>query len=82
MAQVISQRLRSEGAEVLISGRNEDELRRFAAEIGAEVQLCDITDRSQVFALANAAKSRYGGADIDASVEKATGKPRPRSWAD
>jgi 2-hydroxycyclohexanecarboxyl-CoA dehydrogenase len=40
------------------------ELRRFAEEIGGHWALCDITARTEVFALAAAAKARLGRIDI------------------
>jgi NAD(P)-dependent dehydrogenase (short-subunit alcohol dehydrogenase family) len=64
MAQVIARRLRAECVQVMISGRKAEELGRFAAEIGATFTLCDITRRDEVFALASAAKDRFGGIDV------------------
>jgi NAD(P)-dependent dehydrogenase (short-subunit alcohol dehydrogenase family) len=43
MGQVIARRFRDEGAQVVVSGRNLDELERFAAEIGGHAVACDIT---------------------------------------
>ena len=64
MAQVIAGRFAAEGAKVLVAGRHEDELRRFAGEIGGFWALCDITDRAQVFALAEEAGRAMGGLEI------------------
>ena len=64
MAQVIARRLRKEKVEVLVAGRKSDAISVFAAEIGATFALCDITKRDEVFALAETAKSRFGGVDI------------------
>jgi NADP-dependent 3-hydroxy acid dehydrogenase YdfG len=36
MGQVIAQRFRAEGAQVLVAGRHLDELERLAAEIGGQ----------------------------------------------
>ena len=43
MAQVIARRFASEGANVVVSGRNEDELKAFSDQIGGSYILCDIT---------------------------------------
>ncbi|WP_293903197.1 SDR family oxidoreductase [Phenylobacterium sp.] len=64
MGQVIARRFAEEGAKVLVAGRREDELARFAGEIGGHWALCDITRRDDVFALAETAKSRLGGVQI------------------
>ncbi len=60
MAQVIARRFTDEGAKVLVAGRKDDELARFAEEIGGEWAHCDLTDRDQVFALAETAKAKLG----------------------
>jgi len=64
MGQVIARRFADEGAKVMVAGRHQDELARFAGEIGGEWALCDITKRDQVFALADAAKAKLGGVHI------------------
>lgn len=64
MGQVIARRFREEGAKVLVAGRKDDELARFAGEIGGEWAHCDITRRDEVFALADAAKRKLGGVHI------------------
>jgi NAD(P)-dependent dehydrogenase (short-subunit alcohol dehydrogenase family) len=64
MGQVIARRFAEEGARVMVAGRKDDELARFAAEIGGEWAHCDITSRAEVFALAEAAKRKLGGAHI------------------
>ncbi|MBI1250908.1 MAG: SDR family oxidoreductase [Alphaproteobacteria bacterium] len=56
MGQVIARRFAQEGAKVLVAGRHEDELKRFAAEIGGHYVACDITKHDDVFALAQEAK--------------------------
>lgn len=48
MGQVIARRLRDEGANVVVAGRNEQPLREFSADIGCSYVLCDITDKAQV----------------------------------
>ena len=64
MGQVIAKRFEHEGAKVLVAGRKDDELARFAAEIGCDWAHCDITKRDDVFALAETAKERLGGVHI------------------
>lgn len=64
MGQCIAKRLAAEGARVLVAGRHVDELERLAAEIGGHAQVCDITSRAGVQALAQAAVARLGGIDI------------------
>ncbi len=64
MAQVIAQRFADEGATVLVSGRNEEELMRFSKEIGGLYFICDITDHNQVTNLAEHAQAELGSVDI------------------
>ena len=64
MAQVIAQRFAQEGANVMVSGRNEEELSRFAGQIGGSFAICDISDHSQVKQLAEAAQAKYGSVDV------------------
>ena len=64
MGQVIARRFAEEGATVLVAGRKQDELARFADEIGGHWATCDITRRDDVFALAETAKARLGNVQI------------------
>ncbi len=64
MGQMIAKRLADEGAKVLVAGRKDDELARFASEIGGEWAHCDITKRGEVFAMAAAAKEKLGNVQI------------------
>ncbi len=64
MAQVMARRFRDEGAAVTVAGRKEDELKRFAEEIGGHYGLCDITNRDEVFALGKSAKEAMGAVNI------------------
>lgn len=64
MGQVIAKRFRDEGAEVLVAGRKEDELKRFAEEIGGHHALCDLNNEDEIAALAETATSKMGGVDI------------------
>ena len=64
MGQVIAKRFRDEGAKVLVAGRKDDELARFAGEIGAEWAHCDITMRDDVLTLASTARAKLGAVHI------------------
>jgi len=64
MAQVIAKRFAGEGAKVLVSGRNEEELAAFSSQIGGVYALCDMTDHDQVKQLAEQAQSQLGSVDI------------------
>jgi NAD(P)-dependent dehydrogenase (short-subunit alcohol dehydrogenase family) len=64
MAQVIARRLVDEGARVVVAGRHEDELARFATEIVGEHFTCDITRKTDTNALAAFASKALGGLDI------------------
>jgi len=64
MAQIIAQRFSEEGAKVMVSGRNQEELSSFAKKIDGAYSLCDITDHEQVKALAEQAQKEFGSVDI------------------
>eukprot|EP00752_Nemacystus_decipiens_P018806 g16862.t1 len=64
MAQAIAERLADEGAKVMVSGRNEEELAAFAEKIGGSYATCDITDHAQVKELAEKAQAEFGSVDI------------------
>ena len=64
MAQVIAKRFADEGAKVLVSGRNEEELARFSGDIDGSYAICDITDHKQVTQLAEQASQDLGSVDI------------------
>jgi 2-hydroxycyclohexanecarboxyl-CoA dehydrogenase len=64
MGQVIARRFASEGAEVVVSGRNETGLKSLAQELGGQYCVCDITRSDDVAALARFAAERLGSVDI------------------
>jgi 2-hydroxycyclohexanecarboxyl-CoA dehydrogenase len=64
MGQHIARRFMSEGAEVLVSGRKETELKSFAEETGCHWTACDLTKEADITALAQAAIAQMGGVDI------------------
>ena len=76
MAQVIAQRFADEGADVMVSGRNEEELTKFAEKTGGSYCLCDITHHDQVTKLANHAQKTFSSVDI---AVNATGWGLPKS---
>lgn len=64
MGQAIAARLAGEGAQVMVAGRNAAELHRFAEQIGAAWQACDITSADELAALVDAGLERFGKLDI------------------
>ncbi|MDE2620945.1 MAG: SDR family oxidoreductase [Sphingomonadales bacterium] len=70
MGQVIARRLAAEGAAIVVSGRREEELARFAAETGGCAMPADITRQADNAALAAWLGETCGGVDI---VVNATG---------
>ncbi|MEL7444861.1 MAG: SDR family oxidoreductase [Pseudomonadota bacterium] len=63
MGQVIAKLFASEGAKVMVAGRNEEPLKELAEEIGGSYALCDITSHGDVHALADKAKAELGRVD-------------------
>ena len=65
MAQVIARRLASDGAKVVVAGRNAGPLEDLAKEIGGiAVGDCDLTSEEDLERLAKAAVDGLGGLDI------------------
>jgi NAD(P)-dependent dehydrogenase (short-subunit alcohol dehydrogenase family) len=64
MGQVIARRFVAEGSRVLVAGRHDPELARFAEEIGGTWARCDICSRQDSLDLARTAKERLGAVDI------------------
>ena len=64
MAQVTARRFVAEGATLVAAGRDLDALTAFAEPLGGIGIACDITDKAQVEALADAAVARFGQIDI------------------
>lgn len=63
MGQVIARLFASEGARVMVAGRNEAPLASLASDIGGSHAICDITNRGDVHALAEKTKSEFGRVD-------------------
>lgn len=64
MGQSIAARFASEGASVMVAGRDASELARFARSIGGAFQTCDITSEADLTALVAQTCERFGGLDI------------------
>lgn len=64
MGQHIARAFADAGAKVLVAGRHDDELRRFAGMIGGDWLHCDITRKAEVEALAATTVARHGKVDI------------------
>jgi NAD(P)-dependent dehydrogenase (short-subunit alcohol dehydrogenase family) len=64
MGQAIAARFAQEGARVVVAGRHEAELARFAHSIGGAAKVCDITRRDDVQALAAFARDWGGRVDV------------------
>ena len=63
MGQVMARTFAREGARVLVAGRKQEPLQALAKEIGGGYALCDITSRSEVRSLADAAVAKLGRVD-------------------
>lgn len=64
IGQSIAARFAAEGAAVMVAGRNDEELARFAAQIGGDSWRCDITNEDDLAALVDQTRRRFGGLDI------------------
>lgn len=64
LGQKIAEYLVREGAKVVVTGRNEAELKRLADSIGARYFLMDLTRKNEVDAAADFAVSTFGKLDI------------------
>lgn len=64
MGQTIARAFADAGANLVVAGRNEEPLAKFAAEIGGVAVPCDITDESDLKRLAATAADRFGGVDV------------------
>lgn len=64
MGQVIARRFAAEGAKVVAAGRNADSLNQIAAEIDGLAVRCDVTQKSDLEALRDAALNHYEQVDI------------------
>ena len=60
----IAERFAEEGAELIVAARREERLERLVNKIGGVAIRCDVSDDSQVRALADAALERWGRIDV------------------
>lgn len=60
----ITKELTAQGAKVFITGRNEDNLKKAAAETGASYAVADAADENQVIAAFEKAKSTLNGYNV------------------
>jgi NAD(P)-dependent dehydrogenase (short-subunit alcohol dehydrogenase family) len=63
MGQTIARLFAQEGAKVMVAGRKEAPLAALAAELKGDYALCDITERAEVRAMADAAVAKMGRVD-------------------
>lgn len=64
MGQHIARAFAQAGAKVVVAGRHDDELSRFATAIGGDWLHCDLTKKAEVEALATETVARHGKVDI------------------
>jgi 3-oxoacyl-[acyl-carrier protein] reductase/pyridoxal 4-dehydrogenase len=64
IGRAIAEKLRAEGASVIVADKNEETAAKTAAEIGGTAQVTDVSDPDQVGALVAAAADQFGKIDI------------------
>lgn len=64
MGQAIAKRFMEEGARVIVAGRSREGLEAFADEAGCLAQVCDVSSKNDIQALAAAAIEAHGRIDI------------------
>ena len=64
LGYAIARRLRAEGAEVVICGRDEQACRTAAAELGAHAEVADVASESSVAGLVERIVDRHGRLDV------------------
>lgn len=64
MGQRIAARFAKDGANVVVAGRNREELDRFARSVDGAAFVCDITKRNDLEALAAFTKKKFAATDI------------------
>ncbi|EED35076.1 short-chain dehydrogenase/reductase SDR [Luminiphilus syltensis NOR5-1B] len=64
MGQVMARRFAEEGATVVVSGRDNDALGRFASEIGGHWLHCDLCDRSSISAMFEQHVAQFERVDV------------------
>jgi pyridoxal 4-dehydrogenase len=64
IGRAIAEKLRAEGASVVVADKNAETAEKTAAEIGGTAHVTDVSDPDQVSALVAAAASQFGKIDI------------------
>jgi len=64
IGRAIAEKLRAEGASVVVADKNSETAEKTAAEIGGTAQVTDVSDPDQVSALVAAAAGQFGKIDI------------------
>jgi pyridoxal 4-dehydrogenase len=64
IGRAIAEKLRAEGASVVVADKNPETAEKTAAEIGGTAHVTDVSDPDQVGALVAAAASQFGTIDI------------------
>lgn len=64
IGRAIAEKLRAEGASVIVADKNEETAAKTAAEIGGTAHVTDVSDPDQVSALVAAAAGQFGQIDI------------------
>ena len=64
IGRAIAEKLRAEGASVVVADKNSETAEKAAAEIGGTAHVADVSDPDQVSALVAAAASQFGTIDI------------------
>ena len=64
IGRAIAEKLRAEGASVIVADKNSETAAKTAAEIGGTAQVTDVSDPDQVSALVAAAVDQFGKIDI------------------
>jgi len=64
MGQIMARRFATEGAKVIVSGRNETSLRELAEEINGDWVFCDFTKKTSITSMIDTIVDRYSRLDV------------------
>ena len=64
MGQVMARRFSSEGAKVVVAGRNEEGLKEISEEINGDYAVCDITKKEDIDSMISIVTDLHGKLDI------------------
>lgn len=79
MGQVMARRFAAEGAKVIVSGRNEEALKRLAEEINGDWVLCDFSQKASISDMIDTIVERHSRLDV---AVNATGWGLLVPWAE